>query len=179
MRSIIIVALLSIGLFSCSGEYHLTQAYKKGALDSTVVSTTDTLIAYKTDTVWKQFVLPNVVYKDTLFCDSNNIIQSVKGEIGGENGRLAVSGQQQQDGSLVITSECKEVRDSLEVIVNHNKQLIVNNKRTTKLNSDLKKTLEKAVHENEKWKTYFFILVGFVGLLIIIIVVLIVKHVLK
>jgi len=179
MKKILVLLLVVIGMMSCSDQYYLKQVHKRGLLDSTTTVTSDTLIAYKTDTVYKGITVEQNVTYDTLFCDSNKIVQSTRGTFNAQDGRLIVRGERQSDGSVVLESKCEELRDSVAVLVNTQESLIVNNKKTTKLNSRLESELIKSNKNLGKWKTYFWVLVGFCALLIIIAVVLTVKHILK
>jgi len=153
--------LVIVFLTSCSGEYHLRQAYKKGMIvnDTNTITNTDTLI--QVDTVFDFLEIPyeKIVVKDSIWCDSNNLPQSKLGKIQRKGNRASITAELDTNGIYTLKAEC----DSLEVAYESqiSKTSVVTNKLTNQIKINEK--LAQKLKEKETYLTHWIITLVLLG----------------
>lgn len=116
MRYLIPILII---LSSCSGEYHLRKAYKKGALnDSTYTEVVYDTVTVKLDTIIPIFYDSTVLnITDTVICVDGNPVLISKGKSDSERARINTT----LEGGILTTSiTCKAIEDSLRVSLKKN-----------------------------------------------------------
>ena len=155
-----IFVLIVVLLTSCSGEYHLRQAFKKGALTEDVVMDTITEVVTKHDTVYDFIEIPyeTLVVKDSIWCDSNNLPQSLGANI--KEGRIGVEAEL-LDNIYTVTANCDSLREKYQKIVRVNSYISNKIKKERKFSDSLKQQLA----EKEDYFWHFIGAVLIIGVL--------------
>lgn len=159
-----ILVIVVLILTSCSGEYHLRKAYKKGMIVNDTLTTikTDTVVEY--DTLFDFIEIPyeKLVVRDSIWCDSTNTPQSKLGKTKTKGDRLSITAELGINGIYTLKAEC----DSLEVMYERqiSKTSVVTNKLTNQI--EVNQKLAEKLRDKETYLIHWVITMLLLGGLI-------------
>lgn len=159
-----VLVMVVLALTSCSGEYHLRKAYKKGMIvnDTNTTVKTDTVVEYDTLFDFVEIPYEKLVVRDSIWCDSNNTPQSKLGKSESKGDRLSITAELDTNGIYTLKAEC----DSLEVMYERqiSKTSVVTNKLTNQI--EVNQKLAEKLRDKETYLIHWVITMLLLGGLI-------------
>jgi hypothetical protein len=179
MRKIIYITTLVFLLSSCSSEWILKTANKRGLLSSDTIVSTQVDTVFLDTTVTVEVPGDSAFLVDSVYCDSlNNVVIQRLDEVSGERTRIAL---ELKDGkiytSALVEAYEKEVRVKDSVLFEYERQIINNGLAQEYANFEIAKLKEEAriaEAKETKWKAQrtwglvSLILVIFIGIFLLL-----------